>query len=174
MLLNVPAVCGLAWVCCSLGPSWLQRFCVCCMNHTQWCVFSRQPGIYHWGLCLSSNPLPHPRLLWLFLSSFTIISSWSQTHSSAPWVSSYTLTVDGVWRLQPLTDHSAFNSGPDLSRNDIAVDFDIQCGRDISGPYEKHSEPSSLVILLLSRGCGDCGLSRRCMKEPWYVPVQSP
>lgn len=34
------------------------------MIHSQWCVFSRQAGIYHRGLWPSSNPLPHhhPRL----------------------------------------------------------------------------------------------------------------
>lgn len=81
------------------------------MNHSWWRVFSWQLGIYHWGLCPSFNPLAHPHLPRPFLSSLGIISSLSQTHSSAPWVASYRLTVDGVWRLQLLTDHSAFNSG---------------------------------------------------------------
>lgn len=148
------------------------------MIHSRWCVFSRQAGIYHGGLWPSPNPPPHPTPGLVPLSSRIIIPSCSQTHSSHPGASSHTLTSAHCPQAPPASWAHCSAYKP------VFFFFDNASVVGITFREERQFAPRSFFFSLVSdplprlrlliRGCGDCGLSRRCMKEPWYVPVQSP
>lgn len=67
-----------------------ERFCVySCINHSWWCVLGRQLGIYHWGLCPSTNPLPHPHLPRLFSPQPKYLVGLRHIHLPPEWLLTY-------------------------------------------------------------------------------------